>query len=1340
MGMKDVRSWAVYYPSGQKADRFFKTKEEAEIWVGVEGRTKKDCFPASVDPTHQLRWNEGGVMYGSKEGLLPPEGTWCVSSYLDDETVKLKKDPPVLSWRVSFLDNERFFKTKVEADLWIKTWEGISLSASPTPSSKEATHQLVWWEGDVRYGSQDGLLPSEEGAMPAETSWTWGLGVERWQTKEEAQLVWRSYCEPLREVPEPANCQQRWEIDGKIYGSSGGLLPPPGVRSTIEELKGPVDWITKPVSWAVRSLRFKTKAEAVAYNKLMDYVGKDAEVRGAMDPVRDQLIWTEEGDTNTYGSRDGLLPVAEWVLTYGVRDLDSPSLTYTRAPVVEVPVKSWGDGGCRFQTKAEAVLAWKEAFGPIREVDLPANRQLCWDVDGKSYGSAGGLLPPPGVPCFKVSNQSTIFHTEPTSWETDGERFKTRAEAERVRVLGQEVKASVEGATHELFWHVDGVRHGSRDGQLPPKDVVFYSTALKEPKSWTWGVGIVGFQTKAESDLERKLYHGYAENLPLRESSEPANHLVVWVDEDGDEVNSAKGTLPKPGVKFEFKEIRSWGLGFKTRAEADFWKGAVGYSVNVSPFTQEANRQLIWKEGGITYGSKDGLMPPKGTNVMYCSFGSLVDKEAKTSKEPAVVKEAPVEEGGQALPFAGMEDMAESWTWGVGTGVRYRTRGEAKLDGVGDIRMDSGEPTNILTWGDGKTSALGELPSKSESWRSEAIESWSCDGTRFKTRKEANWYAKSFAVPAPVVASLEEAVFQLWWEEDGKACGSRYGRMPNTPPEQGKRLVCAIDGEPESFKDTWAKKSWTWGAGIAFYSTKAEAELGWAKSGGAPIKESSNAVTSQLSWVEDGVKYGSKGGLLPPKNVDWNMTSSYEEGLKLEKDPVPVEAPVLAHPVVNPPFNSWTCGSHGVRFGTKEAAELYIGTTWPLEKSPSSFVYGSMSNPTHLLVWDDGALTVTSAQGALPAPGQKFEFKEIRSWGLFKTKAEADLYEENGHLKSLPLTLEAVGQLYWQEGGITYGSKAGLMPPKGAKVRYCSFGSLTDKEAKTSKDPVPATVDSPTEQEVLKDPVVSDLKVGPKLENLDAGAKVVVDGKVIGTVKSFNSDSAVIDIPLEGSSEHLHGGSETEAVPMELPKEEPLHPIAYDATKAWAWAIDGAVFTTKAEADFYHKRKPDVSAPLPTILEPTFQYIWQEVWGDGISSKGQLPPDGVTPKLVWLTPSKATEKVVHYQSKKEGLPLGKLVEVHGTEAPKGHQYQWVDDQEPKVAVPTETPSTEEPVETSEAGSLGLLGVVGVLLGLSAFANRGKVVRTPLLRVGGEDLETTVEESLESEDSVGARVQ
>ena len=201
MGMKDVRSWAVYYPSGQKADRFFKTKEEAEIWVGVEGRTKKDCSPSSVDPIHQLRWDEGGVMYGSKEGLLPPEGTWCVSSYLDDETVKLKKDPPVLSWRVSFLDNERFFKTKVEADLWIKTWEGISLSASPTPSSKEATHQLVWWEGDVRYGSQDGLLPSEEGAMPAETSWTWGLGVERWQTKEEAQLVWRSYCEPLREVP-----------------------------------------------------------------------------------------------------------------------------------------------------------------------------------------------------------------------------------------------------------------------------------------------------------------------------------------------------------------------------------------------------------------------------------------------------------------------------------------------------------------------------------------------------------------------------------------------------------------------------------------------------------------------------------------------------------------------------------------------------------------------------------------------------------------------------------------------------------------------------------------------------------------------------------------------------------------------------------------------------------------------------------------------------------------------------------------------------------------------------------------------------------------------------------
>jgi len=53
--------------------------------------------------------------------------------------------------------------------------------------------------------------------------------------------------------------------------------------------------------------------------------------------------------------------------------------------------------------------------------------------------------------------------------------------------------------------------------------------------------------------------------------------------------------------------------------------------------------------------------------------------------------------------------------------------------------------------------------------------------------------------------------------------------------------------------------------------------------------------------------------------------------------------------------------------------------------------------------------------------------------------------------------------------------------------------------------------------------------------------------------------------------------------------------------------------------------------------------------------------------------------------------------------------------------------------------LGLLGVLGVLLGLSAFANTRGKVRAPLLRVG-EDLETIVEETLESEDSVGARVQ
>lgn len=221
----------------------FKTREEAEAYVRIKGLYRTpEILEEEGEPEHQLVWGDGRTTYGSGKGLLPPPDVKNIShDLLRGQTLpKLVLDPKVLSR--SYQVGSFAFKTKEEAEVFARYHPILVDGAIQGWRETKPLSQLVWKEGDMVYGSAEGLLPPSEVEgiwwtsfkdrqdlrVTREKPKSYRVGNMRFRTQKEADY-YRKFVAPKlmplnEEWIEPLH-QLVWEEGDKLYGSAEGLLP-----------------------------------------------------------------------------------------------------------------------------------------------------------------------------------------------------------------------------------------------------------------------------------------------------------------------------------------------------------------------------------------------------------------------------------------------------------------------------------------------------------------------------------------------------------------------------------------------------------------------------------------------------------------------------------------------------------------------------------------------------------------------------------------------------------------------------------------------------------------------------------------------------------------------------------------------------------------------------------------------------------------------------------------------------------------------------------------------------------------------------------------------------------
>lgn len=315
--------------------------------------------------------------------------------------------------------------------------------------------------------------------------------------------------------------------------------------------------------------------------------------------------------------------------------------------------RSWGFGRLRFRTVGEAEVARLK----YQKLCLKLGME-CADVPPEVFREEPNSLLVWGEAGEKVSSQLELPQPgEDFRWEDIGSwgfgdlyRFKTRAEAESVHkfyssnlpLLAYTGQPSYKVALSDpgTLW----MRHLPKEHHLPKEQAVTEPQVEAEPeyKGWTWGEGARVFKTKAEAALVREYvqvrYPAPLPAPPLRECVEEPTYQLQWVGEDGLSYGSRDGLLPSGSFSMVplstsglrqalYKGPTSWGwvghgdesYQFKTKAEAERFhlQCTKGYQAKYPlELREEApNCQLRWLEGGVEYGSKEGLMPLKGVRV-----------------------------------------------------------------------------------------------------------------------------------------------------------------------------------------------------------------------------------------------------------------------------------------------------------------------------------------------------------------------------------------------------------------------------------------------------------------------------------------------------------------------------------------------------------------------------------------------------------------------------------------------------------------------------------------------------------------------------------------------------
>jgi len=406
--------------------RVFKTKAEAELsWKHVQVAYPTPATPARPlrecveEPTHQLQWvGEDGFSYGSRDGLLPSGSFSMVPLNTPSLRQARSKGPISWGWVGPRGDSYRF-ETKAEAErFYYQCTKGYQAKYPLEVKEGQASNcQLRWLEGDVEYGSKEGLMPPP-GVIVLTDIW------------DSTRL---SYVRPTPEGIKPedlkvypaylaaANCSDR-ELAQKLggHGTTNDLL----VQAIKEALSG------KDVLYIVSNMYY---ADVITRRIAEVIEGRASQNRITLGSGSSIQV-VSVGQLNHLG-RSGLLQgrrgshfidhyaqVHTRLSSGALRDLEMFSTGFTQ-PKATNP-SSWVAGkmaksGFIFKTEAEAER-WSGPGGWVRVSDLDHDTQLHWWWEGQLYGSRDGLLPPDGVEFHTVRLSApevgAVYVKEGESW------------------------------------------------------------------------------------------------------------------------------------------------------------------------------------------------------------------------------------------------------------------------------------------------------------------------------------------------------------------------------------------------------------------------------------------------------------------------------------------------------------------------------------------------------------------------------------------------------------------------------------------------------------------------------------------------------------------------------------------------------------------------------------------------------------------------------------------------------------------------------------------------------------------------------------------------------------
>jgi len=511
------------------------------------GSSDPRLMEAVGKPAWQLVWTDNGVRYGSAEGLMPPK-----AFPREDIRIHPIDLPGVVTTPKSWVSvtGTAYFKTKAEADLYVKYRDRTRESKATLVEPK---YQLYWGSKVQGYGSELGLLPTDA------DNWNGSI----------APLGF-SGLKVVRVNPAPRS------FEAAYNATVGGI-------------------------------QFQTEAEALLWST---HKGAEGWVKPSDRDPQYQLTWID-GEGIRWGSKDGLLPPEgtklSWAtnLNYSGYPLRT-TLPVESAPKAETVVRSWGHYNFRFRTEKEARDCFsnysreyqnrttvKEHSVPPKHMWVDGTIEEIGDLDlGKSQLGWEAAYKDMVHPC--------IFRT----WQ--------EAKAWSQIDSGGWVEPSYAAPSHQVLTRFGGVTYGSKEGFIAP------SFLLKTPDTWASDLSDFAYETSEDSASDCQLVYPKSWKVGDTWFKDLSDALAT-----GASPSEVKGfaEVPKPSQAKDSDDgrvVTSWGVAtnrFKTKAEAECY-----YTTSpkwfrdlypVKPTTDEPSAQLVWVVNGVSYGSKNGLMPPK---------------------------------------------------------------------------------------------------------------------------------------------------------------------------------------------------------------------------------------------------------------------------------------------------------------------------------------------------------------------------------------------------------------------------------------------------------------------------------------------------------------------------------------------------------------------------------------------------------------------------------------------------------------------------------------------------------------------------------------------------------